>query len=139
MAIDATLAEELTYAERLRWKKRFLSLGLEPISETRLVAVRRRDNGLEAVLLNEISREERIVTVDQVIVEQGSIPMNELFEELRPASSNYGVTDIETFVRAEPQPAAARRGFELHRIGDAVSSRNIHAAMLDAVRICSPL
>ena len=139
VTIDATLAEELTYAERLRWKKRFLSLGLEPISETRLVAVRRRDNGLEAVLLNEISREERIVTVDQVIVEQGSIPMNELFEELRPASSNDGVTDIETFVRAEPQPAAARRGFELHRIGDAVSSRNIHAAMLDAVRICSPL
>ncbi len=137
--IDANLAEELTYAERLRWKKRFLSLALQPISETRLLAVRRRDNLLEAVLLNEISREVKIVAVDQVIVEQGSIPMNELFEELRTASGNEGVTDIETFVRAAPQPAAARDGFELHRIGDAVSSRNIHAAMLDAVRICSPL
>ncbi|ORE95092.1 NADH:flavin oxidoreductase [Aurantimonas sp. 22II-16-19i] len=137
--IDANLAEELTYAERLRWKKRFLSLGLQPISDTRLLAVRRRDNRLEAVLLNEISRQETAVPVDQVIVEQGSIPMNELFEALRTASSNEGVTDIETFVRAAPQPMAARDGFELHRIGDALSSRNIHAAMLDAVRICSPL
>ena len=137
--IDANLADELTYAERLRWKKRFLSLGLRPVSESRLVAVRRRDNRLHAVLLNEISREERIVLVDQVIVEQGSIPMNELFEELRAASSNEGVTDIESFVRAAPQPRGRRPGFELHRIGDAVSSRNIHAAMLDAVRICSPL
>jgi len=26
--------------------------------------------------------------------------------------------------------------FELHRIGDAVASRNIHAAVYDALRLC---
>ncbi|MCT8267136.1 MULTISPECIES: NADH:flavin oxidoreductase [Afifella] len=137
--IDVTICEELTYAERLRWKKRFLALGVTPVSETRLVAVTRKDNRLEAVLLNELSREETSVLVDQVIVEQGSIPMNELFEELRTTSKNDGITDIETFISLQPQPFRDGAGFEVHRIGDAVSSRNIHAAMLDAVRICSPL
>ena len=28
------------------------------------------------------------------------------------------------------------RAVELHRIGDAVASRNIHAAILDALRLC---
>lgn len=139
VSIDAVVAEELTYAERLRWKKRFLALGLAPVSETRLIAVRGQGNGLEAVLLNDISREETIVPVDQVIVEQGTVPMDELYEAARSASANDGVTDIESFVRAEAQPAKSRPGFEMHRIGDAVSSRNIHAAMLDALRVCTPL
>ena len=30
-------------------------------------------------------------------------------------------------------------GFEIYRIGDAVSSRNIHAATLDAFRLCRTL
>jgi len=31
VSIDAQLSEELTYAERLRWKKRFLQIGVKPI------------------------------------------------------------------------------------------------------------
>jgi 2,4-dienoyl-CoA reductase-like NADH-dependent reductase (Old Yellow Enzyme family) len=139
VSIDAQLSEELTYAERLRWKKRFLQIGVKPVFESRLFAVRRRDNRLEASFLNEISREVTSVLVDQVIVEQGSIPMNEIYLELRPQSANDGVTDLEAMVKAAAQPRLRDSGFELHRIGDAVSSRNIHAAVLDALRICSAL
>ena len=39
-----------------------------------------------------------------------------------------------TPIQAQPRPK--RAGFELYRIGDAVSSRSIHAAMLDAYRLC---
>ncbi|TIL53502.1 MAG: N-methylproline demethylase, partial [Mesorhizobium sp.] len=77
--------------------------------------------------------------VDQVIIEQGSIPMNEIYLELRPQSANDGVTDLDAMVKAAAQPRLRDSGFELHRIGDAVSSRNIHAAVLDALRICSAL
>jgi len=139
VTIDAQLAEELTYAERLNWKKRFLQLGLQPTFETRLVAVRRKENRLEASLVNQISREETRIVVDQVIVEQGSVPMDQVYFDLRSQSANDGVTDLEALAEAAPQPRLRQTGFELHRIGDAVASRNIHAAMLDATRICSAL
>jgi hypothetical protein len=29
--------------------------------------------------------------------------------------------------------------FELYRVGDAVASRNIHAAILDSLRLCSAI
>jgi 2,4-dienoyl-CoA reductase-like NADH-dependent reductase (Old Yellow Enzyme family) len=137
--IDAQLAEELTYAERLRWKKIFLKHGVRPVTETRLVSVERRNNRLEATLANEISGESQVVIVDQVIVEQGSIPMDDSYFELRKRSRNEGVTNLEAFVQLRPQPMMQSGSFDLHRIGDAVSSRNIHAAILDALRLCSAL
>ena len=139
VSIDAQLAEELTYAERLNWKKRFLARGLQPTFEIRLVAVRRKENRLEATLVSQISREETRIVVDQIIVEQGSVPMDQVYFDLRGQSANDGVTELEALAKAAPQPRLRQTGFELHRIGDAVSSRNIHAAVLDAVRICSAL
>jgi hypothetical protein len=139
ISIDSQLAEELTYAERLRWKKLFLKYRVQPTFDTRLVRVERQDNRLLATLMNDISREESKVLVDQVVVEQGSIPMGEVYAQLRDKSANDGVSDLDALVRAAPQPRLRERGIELHRIGDAVSSRNIHAAMLDAIRICSAL
>jgi len=40
-------------------------------------------------------------------------------------------------INARPQPIAipAEGGYLLYRIGDAVSSRSVHAALLDAFRI----
>jgi len=101
--------------------------------------VRRKENRLEASLVSQISREETRIVVDQIVVEQGSVPMDQVYFDLRSHSANDGVTDLEAFAKAAPQPRPRQTGFELHRIGDAVSSRNIHAAMLDAVRICSAL
>jgi 2,4-dienoyl-CoA reductase-like NADH-dependent reductase (Old Yellow Enzyme family) len=139
VSIDSQLAEEQTYAERVRWKKQFLRLGITPVFETRLLAVERVGNRLQATVVNEISRERSHLLVDHVVVEQGSIPADEVYGELRGRAANDGVTDLEALVQAAPQPRAREDGFELHRIGDAVSSRNIHAAMLDAMRICSAL
>jgi len=139
VSIDAVLAEELTYSERLRWKQRFLGHGLRVLPETRLIGVSKPGNRLEARLINEVSREITTITVDQVIVEQGTIPAGDLFDTLRGSARNDGVTDLHALAAARPQPRAEGPGFELHQIGDAVSSRNIHAALLDALRLCTPL
>jgi hypothetical protein len=139
VSIDAQLAEELTYAERVRWKKQFLKFEIPPVTETRLIGVERQGNRLLATLLNDLSQEESQILVDHVVVEQGSIPADEIYAKLRGQSANDGVSDLEAMVRGAPQPRLRKEGFELHRIGDAVSSRNIHAAMLDALRICSAL
>lgn len=139
VSIDSQLAEELTYAERTRWKKQFLRLGITPVFETRLVGVERHDNRLKVTLVNEISRQESERLVDHLVVEQGSVPVDEVYTQLRGLSANDGVSDLEAMVNAAPQPRSREDGFELHRIGDAVSSRNIHSAILDAMRICSAL
>jgi 2,4-dienoyl-CoA reductase-like NADH-dependent reductase (Old Yellow Enzyme family) len=139
VSIDAQLSEELTYAERFRWKKRFLELSVRPIFESRLITVQRKNNRLQATFVNEISREETCMVVDQVVVEQGSIPMDDVYSSLRHQSANDGVTHLDALVEVRPQPMLRASGFELYRIGDAVSSRNIHAAMLEAVRLCSAL
>ena len=75
----------------------------------------------------------------QVIFDYGTLPAADVFFDLQSASSNDGVTALETLVAGQPQHTAAAsssNGFELHRIGDAVSSRNIHSAILDALRLC---
>ena len=67
----------------------------------------------------------------------GTTPADELYTDLRGASRNDGVTDLERLAEGLAQnPPAGEGDFELHRIGDAVSSRNIHAAVLDALRLC---
>src|SRR5690606_40267448 len=131
--------EELTYAERYEWKRIFLELEVSPIAESRLMKVERHNGALKATVLNEITGNESSFEVDQVIIEQGTIPFNDLFESLRPHSSNDGVTDIEALVAVQAQPRARDAGFELHRVGDAVASRNIHTAVLDSLRLCSAL
>jgi 2,4-dienoyl-CoA reductase-like NADH-dependent reductase (Old Yellow Enzyme family) len=138
-SIDGQIAEELTYVERFRWKKRFLELGINPVFDTKLVSVDRVNNRLQARIVNEVSQQESLIDVDHVVVEQGTVPMEDVYAGLRSQSANDGVTDINALLSMHPQPKLKDEGFELHRIGDAVSSRNIHSAMLDAHRICSVL
>ena len=53
-------------------------------------------------------------------------------------SSNLGALDMEAFVAGAPQTLAGNPDgtFQLFRIGDAVASRNIHAAIYDGLRLC---
>ncbi|GAA1210569.1 FAD-dependent oxidoreductase [Prauserella alba] len=77
------------------------------------------------------------VTCDKVFYAGGTNPNDDLYLALRERSTNQGRVDYEAFVRAEAQPSAGEHPgtFELYRIGDAVTSRNMHAAILDAHRL----
>jgi N-methyl-L-proline demethylase len=106
---------------------------------TRLTAVERATGGgLVARLRNDYSERETERVVDHVVVEHGTLPNDELYFELVPASSNGGAVDHPALLDVRPQPVAGRGdgGFQLFRIGDAVASRNIHAAVYDALRLC---
>lgn len=68
------------------------------------------------------------------------MPVQELFSGLRAGSVNDGTTDIDRLLAGTPQRDSLADGaFELHRIGDAVSSRNVHSAIDDALRLCMAL
>lgn len=133
-SIDGFLAQELTYAERTRWKQEFIRMGITPRLEHRLVKVARADNRLVATVLDELTHDLHEIRVDQVIVEMGTVPIADLFEGLREHAGNRGVTDIPALLANQRQPMP-HEGFELHRIGDAAGSRNVHAAVLDALRL----
>jgi hypothetical protein len=76
-----------------------------------------------------------------VVVEQGTLPVADVYEALKPHSVNGGQLDLEAFSRglAQPLPADPSEKFRLYRIGDAVSHRGIHAAIYDARRLCMNL
>jgi 2,4-dienoyl-CoA reductase-like NADH-dependent reductase (Old Yellow Enzyme family) len=79
--------------------------------------------------------------VDQVVVEHGVLPLDEVYFELKPLSSNLGEVDYDALVEGRPQQVERNDEgkFKLFRIGDAVASRNIHAAIYDALRLVKDL
>lgn len=108
-----------------------------------LETIRRGADGLIAVLRIAYTGETVDRDVDQVIVECGTEPNADVYDEIKTSSINRGETDLEALAtRGKPQPipdVEHEDGFLLFRIGDAVAGRNIHAAMLDARRIALTL
>ena len=75
--------------------------------------------------------------VDQVVVNHGTMPMDELYFDLKPQSSNLGEVDYEALIAGRSQKVTRNQEgqFQLFRIGDAVEARNTHAAIYDALRL----
>jgi NADPH-dependent 2,4-dienoyl-CoA reductase/sulfur reductase-like enzyme len=108
----------------------------------RLHAVRRAPGGrLTAILASEYADHTLERAVDQIIVEHGTLPNDELYFALLPNSSNLGEVDHSSLLALQPQSVTRnpKGRYQLFRIGDAVASRNIHAAILDALRLCAPI
>ena len=137
--LDGHLAMEMAYSEQVVWRRRIHEIGIEPRFDRRLVRVERDGNRLRATFRNELTDAVETHEADRIVVEHGTLPADDLFHGLRDRSSNRGVVDQEALLRGRPQPGAEGEGFQLFRIGDAVSSRNVHAAVLDAFRLCRVL
>ncbi len=108
----------------------------------RVRALRRSGNRIAATLWSPYTESdcgER--EVDQVIVEYATQPADDLYFELKEASRNLGEVDYRALMAGTPQTVDSNPGgkFRLFRIGDAVASRNIHAAIYDALRLCKEI
>ncbi|MBT5432630.1 MAG: hypothetical protein HOK83_03110, partial [Rhodospirillaceae bacterium] len=64
-----------------------------------------------------------------------------LYLALKPQSRNLGQMDLDALAAFGPQAIDSNQAgvFFLYRIGDAWAGRNVHAAMLDAMRVCKEL
>jgi NADPH-dependent 2,4-dienoyl-CoA reductase/sulfur reductase-like enzyme len=107
----------------------------------RLERVARSGNRLRATLFNEYDKSRRERLIDQVVVEHGTLPLDELYFALKPGSRNLGEIDHGALIANRPQDLVKNPGggYALYRIGDAVASRNIHAAVYDALRLAKDL
>ncbi|MEY8880824.1 FAD-dependent oxidoreductase [Donghicola sp. XS_ASV15] len=107
----------------------------------RLRKVLKEGNQLKAVLGSDYSAVERARIVDQVVVNHGTRPLDELYFELKPLSRNLGEVDYDALATGATQEVMRNPegAFRVFRIGDAVAARNTHAAIYDALRLARGL
>ena len=107
----------------------------------RLKSVQREGNALAASIGSDHGPEVFERVCDQVVVEHGTLPVVDLYDALRPLSLNLGEVDYSALLANRPQSVVRNPDgtFRLFRIGDAVASRNIHAAIYDALRLAKDL
>ncbi|MBL1434809.1 MAG: NADH:flavin oxidoreductase [Rhodobacteraceae bacterium] len=103
----------------------------------RLLRVEREGNTLTATIGTDYSDYSFEKQFDQVVLNYGTLPLDDLYFELKPLSSNEGAVDHAALIDGRPQTVTRNEscGFQLFRIGDAVSARNTHAAIYDALRL----
>lgn len=107
----------------------------------RLKRVERHGTTLIAHLGSDYGPLEKHREFDQIVVNHGTRPLDELYFQLLPRSRNQGAVDYGQLIAGQPQSVAdnPEGEFQLFRIGDAVSSRNTHAAIYDALRLLKDL
>ncbi len=141
MTPDRSFAPEVMAMNLVPYMRSLQKLDVTFTVTFRLLSVERTAEGLKAVVGSDYGgvRKERMV--DQVIVNHGTLPLDDLYFALKAHSSNLGATDYAALTALQPQtlrsnPAGA---FQLFRIGDAVAARNTHAAVLDGLRVARVL
>ena len=94
-----------------------------------------------ATLWNDYARVRLERRTDQVIVDRGTLPADAPYQALKDGARNLGDIDIEDLIALTPQPEDANPtgAYALYRLGDAMAARDIHAAILDANRLCRVL
>ncbi|MFN0041589.1 MAG: NAD(P)-binding protein [Alphaproteobacteria bacterium] len=135
---DRQLMAELGMVNFPPFLRRLYAKGVVISPDLGLIALRREGNGLVAVLRNEFTFEEEEREVDQVVAEHGTLANEELYDALKPYAVNFGEIDMRALVAGQGQAIAANPSgrFRLFRVGDAWTSRNIHAAIHDSLRLC---
>jgi len=141
MTPDRSFAPEVMAMNLVPYMRSLQKLDVTFTVTFRLLSVERIAEGLKAVVGSDYGgvRKERLV--DQVIVNHGTLPLDDLYFALKAYSSNLGATDYAALTALQPQtlrpnPAGV---FQLFRIGDAVAARNTHAAVLDGLRVARVL
>jgi NADPH-dependent 2,4-dienoyl-CoA reductase/sulfur reductase-like enzyme len=102
----------------------------------RLTGVEKDGNQIKTTVDSDYMPLGKSAHYDQIVVNHGTQPLADLYFDLKPRSVNLGALDHDAFIALEPQTCnGGPAGFQLFRIGDAVESRNIHAAIYDGLRL----
>ena len=107
----------------------------------RLEAAERNGNQLIAHVGSDYGGVTKSRTVDQIVVNHGTIPLDDLYFELKPGSKNLGEISYDALLAGAAQAVERNPegAYRLFRIGDAVAARNTHAAIYDALRLAKDI
>jgi NADPH-dependent 2,4-dienoyl-CoA reductase/sulfur reductase-like enzyme len=137
MTPDRSFAPEVMAMNLVPYMRSLQKLDVTFTVTWRLLHVERTATGLVAHVGSDYGgvRQQRLT--DQVIINHGTRPLDELYLELKADALNGGAMDYDALLAGRPQPhgSSVGQGYQLFRIGDAVSARNTHAAIYDALRL----
>ena len=138
---ERTFAPEIGGLNHAIYARAFNAHGVRITMLSRLKSVRREGNHLVAIVGSDFGSVTSERVVDQVVVEHGTLPADELYFALLPDSVNLGEADYDALLAGRPQTVVRNPAgkYRLLRIGDAVASRNIHAAVFDGLRFAKDL
>ncbi len=141
MTPDRSFAPEVMAMTLVPYMRSLQKLDVTFTVTFRLESVQRQGDLLLARIGSDYGGVSRDRLVDQVVVNHGTLPLDELYFELKAQSSNLGEVDYPALLAGQAQSLAANPSgsFQLFRIGDAVSARNTHAAVYDALRLVKDL
>ncbi|NTE35413.1 NADH:flavin oxidoreductase [Agrobacterium tumefaciens] len=107
----------------------------------RLEAAERNGNQLIAHVGSDYGGVTKSRTVDQIVVNHGTIPLDDLYFELKPGSKNLGEISYDALLAGAAQAVERNPegAYRLFRIGDAVAARNTQAAIYDALRLAKDI
>ncbi|MGH8171331.1 MAG: FAD-dependent oxidoreductase [Steroidobacteraceae bacterium] len=141
MTPERSLAPEVMSMNLVPYMRSLQKAGVVFTVTYRLMQVSRDGGRLLATIGSDYDglRGER--RIDQVVVNDGTRPNEELYFALKPLSANLGELDHDRLLAGQPQSICRnpQGRFQLFRIGDAVACRNTHAAIYDALRLVKDL
>jgi NADPH-dependent 2,4-dienoyl-CoA reductase/sulfur reductase-like enzyme len=137
MTPDRTFAPEVMAMNLVPYMRSLQKLDVTFTVTYRLEGVARDGSELVASVGSDYGGVRKERRIDQVVVNHGTMPADELYQALRPASKNLGAVDYSRLLAGDAQPVLSNvaGAFQLFRIGDAVAARNTHAAIYDALRL----
>lgn len=141
MTPDRSFAPEVMAMNLVPYMRSLQKMDVTFTVTYRLAKVERTDAGLVAHVGSDYGGVHQQRVVDQVIINHGTRPLDDLYMELKADSLNQGAVDYDALIagRTQPHSASVGQGYQLFRIGDAVSARNTHAAIYDALRLVKDL
>jgi len=103
----------------------------------RLKSITKDGNRLKAGIGTDYKDTMMEKSYDQIVINYGIMPNADLYFDLKPLSLNLGAVDYDALIAGDSQSLNRNPEgqFNLYRIGDAVSARNTHAAIYDALRL----
>ncbi|HEX8756803.1 MAG TPA: N-methylproline demethylase, partial [Steroidobacteraceae bacterium] len=141
MTPERSLAPEVMSMNLVPYMRSLQKLGVTFTVTYRLTHVRRDGDRLLAAIGSDYDNVRAERRIDQVVVNDGTVPNEELYYTLKPLSANLGEVDYDRLLAGQPQSICRnpQGTFQLFRVGDAVACRNTHAAIYDALRLVKDL
>lgn len=141
MTPDRSFAPEVMAMNLVPYMRSLQKLDVTFTVTWRLERAERSGNRLVAHVGSDYGGVARQRVVDQIVVNHGTIPLEELYFELKPRSSNLGEVSYDRMIAGQSQSVVRNPEgtFRLFRIGDAVAARNTHAAIYDGLRIAKDI
>jgi len=141
MTPDRSFAPEVMAMNLVPYMRSLQKLDVKFTVTYRLEAAEKSGNQIVAHVGSDYGGIAKQQTFDQVVVNHGTIPLDDLYFELKPGSRNLGEVSYDELIVGSPQSVERNPegAYQLFRIGDAVAARNTHAAIYDALRLAKDL